>query len=251
LEDASSVTHLTLHDSLQRNDNVPLFNALKNLITSDKCKLQHLRLIEPQVQAANYKRWCFKRTGFLHHCYQVCRDRDIHLVIDATLILETREGEPQDVTSWLLTHFPKTIREDKDITSLKCQLTALPGDKQVIPDVFRALCDLMSNCKRRWKSIQVDVLYAGAPKNATSLTELLMEVGDLYRVPLTVQWDPMDATAADSRGTWSSMTLAAQDMMREQNGGGTLGLPAHVLIHKALEDTTDSTELDRSVLSVL
>eukprot|EP00797_Seminavis_robusta_P012947 Sro2003_g310380.2 (211) ;mRNA; r:8043-8675 len=198
---------------------------------------------EPNVRAAEYKRWCFKRTNFLHHCYQLCKEREIRLLIDATLVLDTPEGKPQDVSSWLSTHFPKTIPEDPDLNSIKIRLHALNSSKdQQVYSVFQALIVTLINCQRRWKRIECGVIFATVPKNAVPQTEALMEVAETYRAPLLVRWQPLDG--ANPRGSWTRTSTAAQVLFPQPHNISTgKGWPVtgSVMVQKALEDTTAST----------
>lgn len=265
LEEAEheSITHLTLSDSLQRPDNVRVFNALSNLVTSKSaCRtaLRQVRLVEPRIQAADYRRWCFKKTNFLRHAYKDCQDSDIEVKIQGTLLLETPEDKPQDVSSWVLEHFPKTILQDRDIKSLFISLRDVKPSQDSnnnrkrnadVERVFQSLIDLFNNDNRHWDFVHLNVLYATVPKYAAPQTEALLEVAHIYDIPLQVQWKPLD-DSKKAHGTWTRMSRAFESKMPTvvgakkekaiiptnppRGGGGGKAAPIH-----SVEDTTAST----------
>lgn len=229
LEEAQheQITHLTLEDSLQRPDNVRIFNALSSLVQNGEhkqCSLRQILLIEPRVKAVDYRRWCFKKTNFLRHVYQLCKEREIRVKIQGTLHLETPEDKPQDISSWLTTHFPKTIPQDTDITSLEISLRdvkpkppAAPVEKPLdhrrrlslpkrpvsdVEQVFQGLIEVFNNDSRAWNMVNVHILYTTVPKYAAPQTEALVEVAQIYDIPLQVQWQPLDHTKK-AHGTWT------------------------------------------------
>lgn len=231
------ITHLTLSDSLQRPDNVRIFSALGSFVTNDRCKLRQIWLEEPRVRADDYRRWCFKKTNFLRHVYQDCKEREIKVKIQGTLILETPEGKAQDVSSWLTTHIPNIIPLDRDITSLSISMrdvlsTTATGDesnqcttrtnalsglrrsRSDVERVFQALIDVFNNNDRPWDFVSCRVLYNTISKYAAPQTESLVEVAQIYDIPLQVQWESMDESKKET-GTWTKSTRQAQEMMND------------------------------------
>jgi len=248
---ALQLTHITLEDSLQRHDNVRLFSALQDIACNEASKLTQIQLLEPRVSASNYKRWSYKRTNFLHYVYRRCQERNINVVIHGTLILETPEDKPQDVSSWLH-HLLQTVPQDPDITSLKMSLRDINSKKYQhkkqsgvilhnslslavadVPKVFQALIELFNMDTRSWQSIHVNVLYTNIPYYGASQTEAVMEVAEGYRVPVQIRWQPIDRS--NIAGIWvrSSTSILARTSSSSSNATGKGKI--------SIEDTTDAT----------
>jgi hypothetical protein len=249
-----------LTDSLQRPDNVRLFNSLKDLLltrqTSKRgCQLQRLTLVEPNVMAPEYRRWCYKKTNFLHHVYKTCLDLDIQVFIEGTLILESTTMPASGssvVSSWL--SILQQLPQDQDITSLKITYRDTPSTACTLPpasqqdtrrpsivdlqlepvqQLFHALIELFNGDTRSWKVVQVLVLYTKVPSYAAPQTESLLEVAELFDIPLKVQWQPQCPTKrSQGRGTWTRMTTRAQAGQDDHR-------PPYDKVD--LDDTTDSS----------
>ena len=217
------VTKLILKDMLQRPDNVRLFNAIQSLLMNEReedgvsafSALRSILLVEPHVRGQDYRRWCYKKTNFLHHVYKGARALRIDVRIQGTLILEQDNSLPDksEQVAGILSVLEQ-LPQDPDITSLLLSLEDHPvvllnnsscGEKtknnnrrrpsvlelqqSPVQNVFSALIELFNSDVRSWKIIHCHILYD--PKVSQiqqEQTRSLLEVADLYHIPLQVQW---------------------------------------------------------------
>ena len=318
------VTHLTLEDIIQRRDNVRLFDALQRLLSGEtddankkkkrQTKLQCLTLVEPHVHAPEYRRWCYKKTNFLHHVYRTCQKWNIQVVIEGTLTLEAPAATVESATpsncsmdasanstssssngsgssllsSWLsilqqlpqdpdittlkiiysdtCTSSPATTKstttkgatagkkngKPADFTSRQSRLSIIEMQLKPVQQLFQALIELFNSDTRAWSLVQIQILYQQVQSYAVPQTEALLEVAELFDIPLQVQWRPMicalempTPTNATNNNTrtgkgrkapiWTRATTRAQAIQQ----GQSLTLPSS--LNKEIDDTTAST----------
>ena len=232
IQDVSQNKHVTcviLKEMIQRPDNIQLFSRIHDLLRESKyfANVRSIHLLEPHVHCDQYRRWCFKKTNFLHRIRKEAKERQIEVTVHGTLILESnvsvssssndREETPaalsQNVSNWLtlLQQLPK----DPDITSLWIYLkeeavVSTDGGRRPsqldllqspVQKMFQALVELFNADTRRWQFIHCHVLYHPCTEQDIAVqeerTEALLDVAELYHIPLQVQWQPMNVAKGD------------------------------------------------------
>lgn len=228
LQDVSQNKHVTcvvLREMIQRSDNVQLFTRIQDLLRESKffSNVHSIRLVEPHVHSAEYRRWCFKKTNFLHRVHKEANERHIDVATHGTLILDggannsNNESLPQmsqNVSNCLslIEHLP----QDPDITSLWISLReeavvhTAPGVRRPsqldllqspVQKVFQALVELFNADTRHWQFIHCHVLYHAGEQEDEEIhkeqTEALLEVAELFHIPLQVQWQPVSTNSDD------------------------------------------------------
>jgi hypothetical protein len=268
LQDVSQNRHVTcviLKEMIQRSDNIQLFTHIHDLLRESKyfTNVQSIRLVEPHVYSDEYRRWCFKKTNFLHRIQREAKERHIDVSIDGTLILDNHHNHEtcsdslsQNVSSWLslLQQLPK----DPDITSLWIYLkeeavvhtgvstgrrpSQLDLLQSPVQKVFQALVELFNADTRHWKFIHTHVLYHPHATNESiqeEKTQALLDVAELYHIPLQVQWQaiilsspsPVAHTPIRTRATSAALqkgfvlgTSSSKGKEDEDNTSTTVGM---------------------------
>lgn len=231
LQDVSQnkrVTCVILRGMIQRPDNIQLFTRIHDLLKESKhfANVKSIKLVEPQVYSAEYRRWVFKKTNFLHRIQKEAKERHIDISVDATLIFDnSTDAAPdslcQNVSSWL--SLLQQLHKDRDVTSLWIYLkeeavvntasgrrpSQLDLLQSPVQKVFQALVELFNADTRKWNLIHTHVLYHNNNTNMQQeyeeKTQSLIEVAELYNIPLRVQWQPVDSNSVQTRTTSAAM----------------------------------------------
>jgi hypothetical protein len=249
------VTSIVLQEMIQRPDNVQLFckiqDLLRNCSKNSFGGVTNIHLLEPRIHFTDYRRWCYKRTNFIQRVRKDAKERRIDITIHGTLIFDASgnasnaAGQEQlslNIASWLALF--QQLPQDPDITSLHVSLkeepvvyTAHPAaDTDVnnvslrrpsqlellqspVQKVFQALVELFNSDTRQWRFINCHVQYH--PNDQTidrqqQQTQSLMDVAELYQIPLQVQWQPLASAASKNAVVgWTSISSTAEHRFPE------------------------------------
>lgn len=264
LQDVSQNKHVNcvvLREMIQRRDNIQLFSRIHDLLRESKnfSNVRAIHLLEPHVHSDQYRRWCFKKTNFLHRIRREAKERQIEVTIHGTLILDSNSttissndsndsnGDSQgtlsqNVSNWLtlLQQLPK----DPDITSiwiyLKEEAVVNKGGNRrpsqldllqsPVQKVFQALVELFNADLRTWQFINCHVLYHPSDDQKIEAvkedqTQSLLDVAELYNIPLQVQWQPANTNQEnedeDSAGYSNIKTRTTTAALQNRRHSGT------------------------------
>ncbi|CAB9526946.1 expressed unknown protein [Seminavis robusta] len=238
------VHSIVLQEMIQRPDNVPLFCKIQDLLRSSSYKgVQSIHLLEPHIHFTDYRRWCYKRTNFLHRIRKDAKERDIDVVIHGTLLLDYHHNNnnnnnthttdnpqqlSQNISSWLT--LLQQLPQDPDITSLWISLreeavvhtspSAVCGRgprrpsqlelmQSPVQKVFQALIELFNSDTRSWRFVHCHVQYhhdADKRNVNEEQTQALLDVAELFHIPLQVQWQPL----SNEQPAWTRTTTMAE-----------------------------------------
>jgi hypothetical protein len=244
------VTSIVLQEMIQRPDNVQLFCKIQELLRSNSKSafggVTSIHLMEPNIHFNDYRRWCYKRTNFMQRVRKDAKERRIDIEIHGTLIFEAsgnvstgacEEQLGQNIASWLsLLH---QLPRDSDITSLRVTLreepivcTARPAAdngttiarkasqlqllQSPVPKVFQALVELFNSDTRQWRRINCHVQYHPDDQSMNlrqQQTQSLMDVAELFDIPLQVQWQPIasaNGSSKDAAVGWTRSSSTAE-----------------------------------------